>query len=29
MKDVIAAIEAMDNVAYVEPDYSAQPSKEG
>ena len=29
MKDVIAAIEAMDIVAYVEPDYSAQPSKEG
>ena len=29
MKDAIAAIEAMDNVAYVEPDYSAKPSKEG
>lgn len=29
VKDVIAAIEAMDNVVYVEPDYSAQPSKEG
>lgn len=29
MKEVIASIEAMDNVAYVEPDYSAQPSKEG
>ena len=29
MKDAIAAIEAMDNVAYVEPDYSARPSKEG
>ena len=29
MSDTIAAIEAMDNVAYVEPDYSAKPSKEG
>lgn len=29
MKDTIAAIEAMDNVAYVEPDYSAKASKEG
>lgn len=29
MKDAIAAIEAMDNVAYVEPDYTAKPSKEG
>ena len=29
MKEAIAAIEAMDNVAYVEPDYSARPSKEG
>lgn len=28
-RDTMAAIEAMDNVAYVEPDYSAQPSKGG
>ena len=29
MDEAISAIEAMDNVAYVEPDYSAQPSKKG
>jgi len=29
LNDTMAAIEAMDNVAYVEPDYSAKPSKGG
>ena len=29
MDEAISAIKAMDNVAYVEPDYSAQPSKKG